>query len=107
MQKLNAWWQQPLTLSILFSAVMAIIAPIFFKLVHVHIAWRVGLLFIVINTIFAWWLGRYTKQHKLFWGVILVFPILFAGMVYWRYARYDYWFVLLYAVVSLLALAKD
>jgi hypothetical protein len=107
MQKLNAWWQKPLTLSILFSAVMAVLAPLFFKLVHISTANRVGFLFVIINTVFAWWLGRYVKKNRLFWAVILVFPILFAGMIFWRYAKYDYWFAGLYLITSLMALAKD
>lgn len=107
LNKLNAWWQKPASLVVLTSIVMAVFMPLFFKLVHLAVAWRVGLLFLVLNSAYAWWLGRTIKSQRLPWWLMLLFPLLFAGMVLWRYADYSYWFVPVYLVLSLLALAKD
>ena len=94
-------------LVILTSLIMSVFMPYLFKLVHLAIAWRVGLLFIVLNGFFAWWVGRLIKKNQLGWWLVFIFPILFAIMVFLRFAKYDYWFVPIYLVLSLLALAKD
>ncbi|KRL85398.1 hypothetical protein [Lacticaseibacillus pantheris] len=107
LKKINTWWQRPLPLVILTSVVMAFVAPYIFKLLHMAVAWRVGLLFIVLDSIFAWWIGRQIKQHQLPWWTIIVFPILFALMVFLRFTKYDYWMAPIYLVISALAWLKD
>lgn len=107
LQTINRWWQKPLNLVIITSLIMAIVAPYFFKLVNLSIAWRVGLLFIIMDGAFAWWIGRTMKKNKLFWGLVFLFPILFAAMVFLRFAKYDYWFTGYYLILSLIAILKD
>jgi len=86
---------------------MSVVMPFLFRLVHLSVAWRVGFLFIVLDGFFAWWLGRTVKNNQLGWWLVLIFPLLFADMVFLRFVKYDYWFVPIYFVLSLLALAKD
>ncbi len=107
LQKINAWWQKPLSLLLITNVLMAVLMPFIFKLVHLSIAWRVGLLFLILDGAYAWWIGRTIKRNGLGWWWLLIFPLLFAGMVFLRFAKYDYWFVPIYIVMSLLALAKD
>ncbi|WP_054749453.1 hypothetical protein [Lacticaseibacillus thailandensis] len=71
------------------------------------VAWWVGLLFIVLDSIFAWWIGRQIKLHQLPWWTIIVFPVFFALMVYLRFIKYDYWMAPIYVVISALAWLKD
>ncbi|WP_155287229.1 hypothetical protein [Lacticaseibacillus zhaodongensis] len=107
LQKINSWWQKPTVLLVITSLIMAIVAPYFFKLVHLSVAWRVGLLFIILDGAFAWWIGRHMKKTHLFWALVFIFPILFAAMVFFRFAKYDYWFTAYYLLLSIIAILKD
>ncbi|KRN29540.1 hypothetical protein IV38_GL000425 [Lactobacillus selangorensis] len=64
---------------------------------------RMGTLFIGFNSLFALGSGVYLRKTRQPWYLMLVFPILFLGMVYWRYARYNYALVIAYLLMAYVA----
>ncbi|MFD1431824.1 hypothetical protein [Lacticaseibacillus yichunensis] len=107
MSKFVNWCKSPSGLLVLLSVLTTVILPWPFRWLHISVPERVFVLFILIDMSLALWIGRTIKKHhlKLWW--VLLMPVLFAGMVFWRFAQYDYWFAGIYLVLSLLAWLKD
>ncbi|WP_390409354.1 hypothetical protein [Lacticaseibacillus jixiensis] len=106
MQKLLTWSKSNAGLLILGDLVLTLLMPWVFKLVGMSIAWRVGLLFMVINSLWALWVGHLMRRGQLSWYYSLVLPVLFGVMVFLRFAKYNYWFLPIYWLLTMLSWIK-
>ncbi|QVI35975.1 hypothetical protein BVJ53_12030 [Lacticaseibacillus chiayiensis] len=107
MSRVMNWVKVPRNTIICWSVFVTLLLPWIFPLLHLSVAIRVGVLFILINMLSAWWIGKMIHRHHLGWCWLLVLPVLFTLMVLWRYKWYGYFFPPIYIVLSLLAMAKD
>lgn len=73
-----------------------------FTLFGVTKALRIGLIFIVANSIIAFLIGKIMHQFKLKWYWLFLFPVIFAGLVLIVYADYNYFFAGVYLLISLI-----
>ena len=92
---------------ILLSVLVTLILPWGFTLLHVHVAVRILVLWILVNMSLALWFGRLMSKNHLHWWLSLVLPVLFALMVLVRFANYGYWFVPVYWLLTMLAWTRD
>ncbi|KRN22210.1 hypothetical protein [Lacticaseibacillus camelliae] len=107
MSKVKAWLKTPSAMIILLSVIATMVLPWGFTLLHVHVAVRVLILWIIINMGLCLWFGRLMSKHHLQWWLTLVLPALFALMVFIRFANYGYWFVPVYWLLTMLAWTRD
>ncbi|WP_461212804.1 hypothetical protein [Lacticaseibacillus sp. GG6-2] len=103
MQKLLAWSKSNAGIIIYGDVILTLIMPWIIKLVGGSIALRVGLLFIVINGLWSLWVGRLMRKAHLPWWYSLAMPVLFGLMVFLRFAKYNYWFLPIYWVLTMLS----
>lgn len=106
MQKMLTWSKSNPGLVILGDIVLTLLMPWVFKLIGMSIAWRVGLLFMVLNGAWALWVGHLMRRGHLNWYYSLVLPVLFGVMVFLRFAKYNYWFLPIYWVLTMLSWIK-
>jgi hypothetical protein len=66
-------------------------------------SWRLGLVFLLINGVISWHLGRLSKQLNLSWYWLLWWPLLFCLIVFSRYGNYNYPLALIYLILEILA----
>ncbi|WP_179395503.1 hypothetical protein [Lacticaseibacillus absianus] len=92
---------------IALSVLNTLILPWVFTGLHVHVAIRVAVLFILLNLTLAFWIGRWLAKGHLAWWYSLCLPLLFGFMVWFRFADYGYWFMLIYWVVTMLSNTKE
>lgn len=71
-----------------------------FTLFGVTKALRIGLIFIVINSIIAYLIGKIMYQNQLKWYWMFLFPIVFCILVFFIYADYNYFFAGVYLLLS-------
>ncbi|MBB1168010.1 hypothetical protein [Lacticaseibacillus paracasei] len=107
MSRVLNWVKVPRNSVISWSILITLILPWLFPLFHISTAIRVGVLFILIDMFSAWWIGKMIHRYHLAWWWLFVLPVLFATMVFLRYQWYGYFFVPVYILLSLLAMAKD
>ena len=107
MSRILNWVKVPRNSVTSWSILITLILPWLFPLFHISTAIRVGVLFILIDMFSAWWIGKMIHRHHLAWWWLFVLPVLFAAMVFLRYQWYGYFFVPVYILLSLLAMAKD
>lgn len=107
MSRVITWGKTKAGMIVWISVVLTLIMPWVIKFAGGSVAFRVGFLFILVNMIWAIIIGRWLRSGQLPWWYSLILPVLFAVMVVWRFARYDYFFVVIYLVLTLLARAKD
>lgn len=103
MHKVISWSKSATGWIVYGTIMMTLIMPWLFKLVNAHIVTRVGVLFLILDTIWAFVIGRLIRHYHLHWWWSLLLPVLFGIMVWFRFAKYDYWFVAIYWVVTMLA----
>ncbi|RND56647.1 hypothetical protein [Lacticaseibacillus paracasei] len=107
MSRILNWVKVPRNSVISWSILITLILPWLFPLFHISTAIRVGVLFILIDMFSAWWIGKMIHRYHLAWWWLFVLPVLFATMFFLRYQWYGYFFVPVYILLSLLAMAKD
>lgn len=107
MTKVKAWLKTPSALIILLSMIATLVLPWAFTLLHLHVAVRILVLWILINMSLCLWFGRLMSTYHLNWWFSLVLPVLFALTVLLRFANYGYWFVPVYWLLTMLAWTRD
>ena len=107
MTKFKSWLMSASGRIILLSILTTLILPWGFTLLHVHVALRVTLLWILINVTLAIYIGRTIAKYPLGWWHSLWLPLLFALMVWVRFADYGYWFAPIYWVLTMLTLTRE
>lgn len=87
-------------LSILFGMLL----PLFADKIHlIHRTWMVGLFLLIINTLFAVWLGHYLQSRNARWWTLFVFPVLFLIIAFAFLPHYTWYFALFYLGVTYLS----
>ncbi|WP_125703595.1 hypothetical protein [Lacticaseibacillus daqingensis] len=107
MTKLRTWLTSVQGRIIALSILNTLILPWGFTLFHLPVAYRVGVLFILLNLTLAFWIGRWQSRAQLPWWYSLILPLLFGAMVWLRFADYSYWFMPIYWVVTLLSQTRN
>ncbi|MFC6171325.1 hypothetical protein [Loigolactobacillus jiayinensis] len=103
MQKIKQLLKRPLVQVILFSLIVTWLFPLAFHWLAVAKVIRIAALFIIVNMVAAIAVGIYlANRHLAIWWV-LIFPVVFAGIIYLMYGRYGYWFAGTYLILSYLA----
>ncbi|APT17841.1 MULTISPECIES: hypothetical protein [Amylolactobacillus] len=82
----------------LFSVLFALVMGLF----GLKVPLRVGWIFIALNFLISYFIGYWVKKQRLniFW--LLFWPVVFSVTVLIRYADYNYFFGLIYLVLSVL-----
>lgn len=106
MQKLLSWSKSNAGLIVFGDLILTLIMPWVLKFAGASVAMRVGLLFIVINGLWSLWIGHLMRKAHLPWWYSLIMPILFGLMVYLRFAKYNYWFLPIYWLLTMLSWIK-
>lgn len=88
-------------MSIVFLAMFCIILSLLCSLAHLRKVWLVALIF---NSYISFQIGCLIDFHKLSKKWLLFFPIIFALMVTIHFAKYNYFFCLIYLCFELFGL---
>lgn len=107
MHKVIVWSKSYLGIVVLGDVFLTLILPWIFKFFGASVPLRIGLLFIILDMVWAVWRGRFMRRGELKWWWSLLMPLLFALMVLLRFAHYDYWFVPIYWVLTMLSFTRD
>ncbi|WP_225047390.1 hypothetical protein [Lacticaseibacillus kribbianus] len=107
MTTILAWLRSYRGRIIMLSITATMVLPWLFTLGHVKVAYRLALLFILINMILAVLIGRWLAKGHLPWWYSLCLPVLFGFMVWFRFADYNYWFMPIYWLITMLSLSKE
>lgn len=106
--KIWTWAKTPqgriVWLSVLATVILPLVAgPLF----HLPVPLRIGLIFILLDMTLAILFGRWLGHYHLPWWYSLVLPLLFAAMVFLRYAQYNYTLVPIYFLLTWLAYSRE
>ncbi|MDF7671957.1 hypothetical protein PT281_01480 [Lactobacillus sp. ESL0701] len=98
--KLNQLQAMP----IVWWSLLVAILPFGFSLFRIPIVWRVGLLFIVINCIISYHVGRLIITLKLprYW--LLMLPVVFCLTIIIKFAKYNLLFGIIYLIFEIFGL---
>lgn len=107
MSKVIAWGKTKPGMIVWISVVLTLIMPWVLKLAGASVALRVGLLFILVNMAWALIIGRWLATANLAWWYSLILPGLFTAMVVLRFARYNYFFAVIYLLLTFMARCRD
>ncbi|MDF7682738.1 hypothetical protein PT287_04255 [Lactobacillus sp. ESL0679] len=99
-RKLNQFQAMP----IIWWSLLVALLPFVFSLLQIPIILRVGLLFIIVNNIISYHVGRLLISLKLpeYW--LLVLPIIFCLAMLIRFAKYNLLFGLIYLIFEIFGL---
>ncbi|MFD1485600.1 hypothetical protein ACFQ5J_10200 [Lacticaseibacillus baoqingensis] len=106
MQKLRTWSKSNAGIIVYVNIILTFIMPWLFKLIGASVAMRVGLLFFVIDGLWSLWIGHLMRKAHLPWWYSLLLPLLFGIMVFLRFAKYNYWFLPIYWLLTMLSWIK-
>ncbi|MCI1986057.1 MAG: hypothetical protein LKJ69_04565 [Lactobacillus sp.] len=107
MQKFLAWSKSNAGIIVYVNFILTFIMPWLLKFVGASVALRVGLLFFVVDTLWALWIGHLMRKAHLPWWYSLILPLMFAAMVFLRFAKYNYWFLPIYWLLTMLSWIKN
>ena len=92
---------------IIWLTLLAVIIWIICPLLQVPVVLRVGIVFVIFNSILAYIIGRILEKRHLSRWWLLLFPIIFAIAVTIHYAQYNYLFCVVYLCMELFGLWHD
>lgn len=75
--------------------------PYLFSLVEIPVVWRVGLLFMIINVIISYHVGKVIKKNRLSRLWLLILPLIFCVAVLFKFAEYNLLFGLVYLIFEM------
>jgi hypothetical membrane protein len=93
---LKKLWARPWCRFVLAAIVIVGLLPLLFSVLHIATVQRIWWLFILLNSLFAFLGGIYLQHTRASGWWILVPAAIFALLVLWRYADYNYWFCAIY-----------
>lgn len=89
---------------IIWWTILVAILPYIFSLLSIPVIWRVGVLFLIVNSIISLHLGHLIIKKKLsFWWIFLL-PIVFALVMLPKFANYNLIFGIIYLIFELFGL---
>lgn len=92
---------------IVIAIFITLLIEILLGLIGFPKVWRLGLLFGLVNFFLAFFIGKYIAQKKISLVWSLLFPLVFAGLIFVHYASYNYFFAGIYLVISLLGYYQE
>ncbi|MFD0897626.1 hypothetical protein [Loigolactobacillus binensis] len=103
MTKIKQFMQHPMAQLILFSFIVTWLLPLSFHWLAVAKVTRIAVLFIIVNMLAAIAVGIFLANRHLAGWWLVIFPGIFAIIVYLMYGKYGYWFAGIYLFLSYLA----
>ncbi|RMC24374.1 MULTISPECIES: hypothetical protein [unclassified Lactobacillus] len=99
-RKLNQYRSMP----IVWWTIFVNILPLVFGLLRISTVWRIGILFIIFNSIVSYHVGNLIKviNLKRYW--LLFFPVCFCLIVLIKYANYNLLFGIVYLIFEIFGL---
>lgn len=89
---------------IIWWTILVAILPYIFSLLSIPVVWRVGVLFLIVNSIISLHLGHLIIKKKLsFWWIFLL-PIVFDLVMLPKFANYNLIFGIIYLIFELFGL---
>lgn len=101
--KLNQYSFMP----IIWWSILAVVMPYLLSLFQVPIVFRVGILFLLINSILSFHLGVLIKKLKLANWWLFFFPILFDLAIFPKFANYNLIFGIIYLIFEIFGLINN
>ena len=95
-KKLNTYQWMPL----IWWSILVAILPYISSLLHVSIVWREGILFMIINSLIAYYVGNLILKLKLKKWWLLLLPIIFCLAILPKFALYNLMFGLIYLIIE-------
>ena len=95
--KLNSYKVMP----VIWWSILVVILPPIFSLLRIGTIWRVGLLFILLNSIISYHIGKLIKTINLKHYWLLFMPGCFCLIVLFKYANYNFLFGLIYLILEI------
>lgn len=89
---------------VIWWSLLVAILPYVFSLLRVPITWRVGLLFLVVNSMISFQVGTIIYELKLNKWWLILLPVLFDLMMLPKFASYNLVFGLIYLIFELFGL---
>lgn len=103
-EKIKEFSSKPVFKLLILSIVwIMILVPVLSSLGILSKAVRISWIFLIINTIFAALIGKYTKNNGLNFYTVLIFPVIFVIQVILKYGNYGFLFGAIYLLVSILS----
>lgn len=93
-KRLNTYKAMP----IIWWSLLIMAMPYIFSLFRVPVVWRVGLLFLIINSLLSYHVGKLIRELKLANWWLLLLPALFCLAIMPRFASYNLIFGLIYLI---------
>lgn len=103
LRKLNRYKFMP----VIWLTLLAVIIWVICSLIHLPVAWRMGLIFFILNSYLAYKIGNVIEKHELSRWWLLFFPIIFAIAVTIHYAQYNYLLCVVYLCMELFGSWRD
>ncbi|TSO26408.1 hypothetical protein [Lactobacillus sp. LL6] len=98
MKKLSAKYE---TVPVVFWSLISTILPYLFSFLKISIVWRVGLVFMIINVIISYHVGKIIKQNQLSRLWLLILPSIFCVAILFKFANYNLLFGLVYLIFEI------
>ncbi|RMC55328.1 hypothetical protein F5ESL0261_05390 [Lactobacillus sp. ESL0261] len=102
-KKLNSYKITP----VICWSILVMILPLLFSLFSIGTIYRVGLLFIVLNSIISYHIGKLIKALNLRHYWLLFMPGCFCLIVLLKYANYNFLFALIYLILEIFGLMDN
>jgi hypothetical protein len=99
-RKLNQYRSMP----IIWWTILVNILPLAFSLLRISTVWRVGILFIIFNSVVSYRIGNLIKVINLRRYWLLFLPVSFCLIVLVKYANYNLLFGILYLIFEIFGL---
>ncbi|KRM41213.1 hypothetical protein FC39_GL001224 [Lactobacillus hamsteri DSM 5661 = JCM 6256] len=99
-KKLNQYKFMP----VIWWSILVAVLPYICSICHVPAVWRIGLLFIIVNSVISYHVGKLILILKLKRWWLLCLPILFCLAILPKFANYNLVFGLIYLIFELFGL---
>ncbi|MDF7638982.1 hypothetical protein PT285_06155 [Lactobacillus sp. ESL0791] len=99
-ERLNQFYAMP----VIWWCLLAAVLPFCFSLAMVPVVLRVGLLFMLINPLLSYHIGKLIGRLKLRRWWVLLLPVLFCLVVLLHFAKYNLIFCLIYLIFEIFGL---
>ncbi|WP_155828532.1 hypothetical protein [Schleiferilactobacillus shenzhenensis] len=104
MESIKTLWGRPWCRYLIVVIGIFGLLPLLFSLLHVPVVQRVLWLFMLINGASSFAAGIWLHAHRVSGWWLLLPAAVFALLVLWRYADYNYWFCALYLCLGYIGL---
>lgn len=92
---------------VIWWSLLVVIMPYILSLLKIPIVLREGIVFLIINSVICYFLGKLIKKRSLSRWWLLCLPIVFDLAMIPRFAKYNYVFGVIYLIFEVFGLISD